>query len=335
MSIITKTCLTIALTKILFTPVMASNFDDFYFSINSGYSKFSNDCIIYGETECKDEGISYNFNIGSYIYESVALELGYTKPNKVISGDYDMSLNSYSAGLRFESPTFNGLKFSIKPYLGFQEAKYSPSLKAKNGDFIYGIGSGVEYKVTELISIVADYSFTTSSEIAVIDGSAFHQATLGVKFIFPKEKINYSSNSDSILPEPEKKLASDDYLNPITYYELQIPVTTSTKTAAYFPLGKSEFINLNFLESIVATLKAKKLVEIEVVGFADATGTKKFNEEISELRAKKVAQYLIDHGISSDIITVKGSNYFHGEKGMPNQSERRVTLNLKELQINN
>lgn len=335
MSTLTKVCLAIALVKISTVPVMASSLDDFYFSINSGYSKFLNDCTIYGETECDREGFSYNFSLGSYLYENIALELNYSLPSNVTSGDYELSLNSYSAGLRFESPMYNDFKFSIKPYIGYQEAKYSPKLNAENGDFTYGLGAGVEYKVNGIISILADYSFTKSSEVAVIDGSAFHQATLGLKFTIPTNNQDSFYEPKNILPSEPPKPISSDYSNVVTYYTVDLPVRNVKASAAYFKLGETEFIDLGMLDSLVNSLSSRNLKEIEVVGFADTTGSDEFNIKISELRAKKVAEYLIKNDFDPSIIKVRGSNHFSGTKGVPDQNERRVTLNIKEIKINN
>ena len=79
----------------------------------------------------------------------------------------------------------------------------------------------------------------------------------------------------------------------------------------FFDLGKSKLKVESFpeLNRIVGLMNEKMGLQIEIAGHADATGTEAFNLKLSERRAKAVAQFLTEKGISTSRVSV----VFHGE----------------------
>lgn len=63
------------------------------------------------------------------------------------------------------------------------------------------------------------------------------------------------------------------------------------------------------LDELVTTLEAHPEVRIRVAGHADSEGEAARNQTLSEARARRVADYLVDQGITRDRLEVEG----HGE----------------------
>jgi outer membrane protein OmpA-like peptidoglycan-associated protein len=63
------------------------------------------------------------------------------------------------------------------------------------------------------------------------------------------------------------------------------------------------------LHAILAELKRKPELKVEISGHTDSTGTAAHNMELSRARAKVVADYLITEGIDKSRITWKGYGY--------------------------
>ncbi|SFB75626.1 WD40-like Beta Propeller Repeat [Flexibacter flexilis DSM 6793] len=59
------------------------------------------------------------------------------------------------------------------------------------------------------------------------------------------------------------------------------------------------------LDSIANDL-AKDSVAVKITGHADATGSLEYNQMLSEKRAKRMAEYLVAHGVNRELITTEG-----------------------------
>ncbi len=60
------------------------------------------------------------------------------------------------------------------------------------------------------------------------------------------------------------------------------------------------------LDEFIASIKSKDIKEIVVVGFADTTGTSKYNFGLSLRRAQNVAAYLVKNGLPIEKIKITG-----------------------------
>jgi OOP family OmpA-OmpF porin len=61
------------------------------------------------------------------------------------------------------------------------------------------------------------------------------------------------------------------------------------------------------LDELVAKLKsATTLNSVKVVGYTDSVGSVAYNEKLSLRRAESVKNYLTEHGVPGDKITVEG-----------------------------
>ena len=61
------------------------------------------------------------------------------------------------------------------------------------------------------------------------------------------------------------------------------------------------------LDQVAASIKARgDIKSIEVIGHTDSMGAAAYNQQLSEKRAKAVADYLVGQGVSSGILSAKG-----------------------------
>lgn len=87
--------------------------------------------------------------------------------------------------------------------------------------------------------------------------------------------------------------------------------------------------DMNLLDNIVAYVMADSTVErIFVDGHTDSSGSRIENRALSEERANVVAEYLIEEGIESDMVTVRAHADQYPVSGSPAKN-RRTTIRLQ------
>jgi len=84
------------------------------------------------------------------------------------------------------------------------------------------------------------------------------------------------------------------------------------------------------LAKIAGILSTHKGLKIEAEGFTDSNGTEASNQTLSEKRAQNTKDYLVEQGVSSDVITSKGLGESHpiasNDTAAGRQENRRVEL---------
>lgn len=89
------------------------------------------------------------------------------------------------------------------------------------------------------------------------------------------------------------------------------------------------------LDSVAETLKRHPKLRVEIGGHTDDTGPVAINEELSLQRAQEAHDYLVQHGVSREIMTVKG--YSSEQPKANNESDdgrkqnRRVEMRIVEI----
>ncbi len=92
---------------------------------------------------------------------------------------------------------------------------------------------------------------------------------------------------------------------------------------------------LNRLTPVLNTLKAHPNTRVHIEGHTDSDGSKHYNQQLSENRAKNVAFYLMEHGIASNRIKTYGYGeerpIASNETPEGKQQNRRVTFLISEI----
>lgn len=101
----------------------------------------------------------------------------------------------------------------------------------------------------------------------------------------------------------------------------------------YFESGQATLIPgaAAALDSLVAVLRKNPDLQLTVTGHTDSLGSASLNQQLSESRARTVANYLIQNGIKSERLVVGGKGYtaplVRNNSEKDRQLNRRVTFN--------
>ena len=85
--------------------------------------------------------------------------------------------------------------------------------------------------------------------------------------------------------------------------------------------------SITILNSAVKTLGEHGTIRVEVAGHTDSTGSDKYNQALSQRRAKVVYDYLSSHGVSDDRMTWKG--YGESQPMATNDTDEGRTQNRR------
>lgn len=157
----------------------------------------------------------------------------------------------------------------------------------------------------------------------------------GIRYIVRAEKMQYESNEASkdipkesgettlslSLDKRIKKVAVGTDLAKV----LDIPII-------YFDLDKS-FIRKDAafeLEKVLAVMLANPSMKVDIRSHTDSRQTFKYNEALSDRRAKSTRVWLIKNGIAADRLTAKG----YGEYQLTNRCADDVECTEEEHQLN-
>jgi outer membrane protein OmpA-like peptidoglycan-associated protein len=117
------------------------------------------------------------------------------------------------------------------------------------------------------------------------------------------------------------------------------PITVGTDLAKvleipiiYFDLDKATIKKESTfqLQKIVETLKQYPNLKLDIRSHTDSRQTAKYNEVLSDKRAKSTIKWLIDQGVNSNRLTGKG----YGETQLVNQCADGVQCSEEEHQLN-
>jgi len=81
------------------------------------------------------------------------------------------------------------------------------------------------------------------------------------------------------------------------------------------------------LDAVVNVMKANPDVKIDIVGHTCDRGPEKYNQKLSERRAKAVFDYLVNHGIDPQRLSWRG--YGETQPAYPNTSEENRAKNRR------
>jgi OmpA-OmpF porin, OOP family len=89
------------------------------------------------------------------------------------------------------------------------------------------------------------------------------------------------------------------------------------------------------LDDVAANIKKCNCGRVEIHGYTDSVGKPEYNKKLSERRANAVKDYLVAHGIATDLLTAQGFGEEHpiASNATPagRAENRRVTVQFKGL----
>jgi outer membrane protein OmpA-like peptidoglycan-associated protein len=113
------------------------------------------------------------------------------------------------------------------------------------------------------------------------------------------------------------------YIDDVSVYPVEVPVVDSlsvTSTAAIKPNEAYVLNHINFefnsfqllpssfaqLDFLVSVLRKNPQWKVQLNGHTDDQGSDDYNLTLSSNRAKSVGEYLVQHGVSSELIQTRG-----------------------------
>jgi len=151
-----------------------------------------------------------------------------------------------------------------------------------------------------------------------------------------KDYISESRNLDLRVQKTSNSLQEDLKLEPIQIAAIKENVTI-TLNNVFFDYDKAKLKPESFpeLNRIVTIMTERATMQVEIAGHTDPRGPAGYNMELSARRAKSVAKYLIEKGVSSERITV----VFFGETRLidltnteeGNAKNRRVEFKILKI----
>lgn len=150
-------------------------------------------------------------------------------------------------------------------------------------------------------------------------------------------KISESQNLDLRDTKADKVIDGKDFdLEPFKVTPVG-PNVTVVLNNVFFDFDKTTLKPESFpeLNRIVGLMTDKPNMQIEIAGHADAVGTEEYNLSLSERRAKAVAKYLTEKGISKDRISAvffgEGKPVDSNETKDGRKKNRRVEFKILKL----
>jgi len=272
-----------------------------------------------------DDGWGVGLALGKPISQHLNLELSLTGSSldyKTGSGNYDLW------GLGVDALYLFNRDASFTPYgvLGIG-AQYA-SIPGKHDTGVMGnIGLGIMKRLTDNISLRADARYRLDNNPTKAFGANdFGDAIISVGLNFalgqkaqPKPKAE-PAHAPVAEPAPMPEPAPAPAVQPA-------PVAPALTTSPAQQLDKAqsgdrvvilEGVNFEFdsarlrpdaitiLDEAVTVLDRRTDIGVDVVGYTDSTGPAKYNQGLSERRAKSVYDYFVSKGIAADRLTTKG-----------------------------
>jgi OOP family OmpA-OmpF porin len=242
----------------------------------------------------------------------------------------DTSTDIYRYGL---NATYELNYENISPYLtaGIGREHVDYTINHNDSATYVKMGVGIKYYLSDNFNIqteISDYSKISNHRHDVT-------ITAGLGYIFGDKKENLDKDFDGVLnsvdkcPNTPRNTQVDSNGCKIIKIQIERPPVfklvpqiqkQETKAIQEVKVEKIFELIINFdfsktdvkidynskIRDLIAVLKAYPNAKIELSGHTDDIATKKFNQELSEKRAKKVANILSSNGIESSRISTIG-----------------------------
>jgi OOP family OmpA-OmpF porin len=295
---------------------------------NIGYSAADNNRDI-------DDDRTYGIGLGYQFDSPWAVEFNYLNANSELSNGADVDADQY----RLDGLYHFANESDFTPYVaaGLGTTEYSSNVDG-DGNTQFNAGGGVKYAVMDNLAVRADYRVLEDLEADHTD----QVATLGLQMTFGggnKDAAPVVAANDTQITNVE-----DEWTQGVAATTQPEPVETQIKTEPE-PVEPTRTIlpyNVEFafdsanvdqssypeIQEIADHLNAHPDQIAQVQGYADDTGQPEYNLELSEERAKSVADVLVeDFGINSNRIETIG----YGEENplVANTTEENRALNRR------
>ncbi|HIF9255962.1 TPA: OmpA family protein [Photobacterium damselae] len=271
---------------------------NFYLGGRTGWSAYDKACGK-NSLKCNNDTFGYGFYGGYQINRWLALEGGITSYG---SPDAKYSLGKISAdvlggdiSIKLGYPLTQRLELFTRiggTYVYADKSSFVVNQSTKSHDWNILTSLGTSYRVSPHWSVRGEYQFIDGIGEGKTGKSDLHFTSLGLTYHFGSSKV-IKANTEAAIEQPSQcELGTNSF---------------SLNSASLFSIDSTEVKKTSLLTSIAERLKECRNETVRIIGYTDNTGSSRYNEMLSKLRAHSVASYLETQGIESSRLEIIGA----------------------------
>lgn len=261
---------------------------------------------------------SWGLYLGHKYSDKFSVELGYDKNS---FSDLDFDAEFIHLGGAYRSANNENVTPVLRAAIGINNNKIE-NAKDENGMGLK-LGAGLEFHFPIItLTALADWRYMDKVSSSLKETQAL-VATIGI--IWPPIKTSVSTTKNTSYSQAKPKSENDQDHDSVLDSKDKCPNTAmgvvvnslgcaKTETAVFkinveFESGKTNLQDkyLSEVEELASLMKSNPDAQVEIAGHTDNTGSEKMNTTLSGLRAKSVADTLVQkYGIESSRIKSKG-----------------------------
>ena len=311
-----------------------------YVGARNGWTIFQDACSDTHD-KCKNETFGYGFYGGVQLTSWLAIEGGwmdYGKPSsRDHSGDTSASIKSteltgrFSYQLTSNAELFSRLGVSYQKIVKEHSTLSNTTFKESNFNPLISIGAS--YYLSPNWSLSGEFQFIDGVGDANVKKADVSFTSVGLTYHFGRslDKTSLNSSQDehvSVLPQTQVALSAPTK-----------NVSVSLSIEQLFEYNSAKLKYSQDLEDFANQLTRFNNGTVNIIGHADSSGSRKYNQELSVSRALSVAEYLKNMGVNQSQLSVHG---FGEDKPIAvNDTEegrrlnRRVEIRYNEVSSDN
>ncbi len=289
---------------------------DAYIGGKLGYSELNDACHL--DKPCDDDSFAASMHLGYSFNEYIAAEYGvdylgdfkanFNKSGKnVVDGD----LWALTLAPKFNLPLNDSWNLFAKVGAAYM-------MSGDERDFVPTGSLGAEYQINYNWSLRAEYQRYQDMSDDIIDDMDADYFGIGFNYKFGSEPV---VQEEVVETRPATNIAEHVY-----------PAQTTT---VQFGLESSEVKDASTLSETINVMNTYPQAQVEITGYSDTTGSADFNQQLTEKRAKAVADEFQAQGITADRMTVKGMGEANpvasNETRQGREANRRVEVVVPEF----
>lgn len=271
----------------------------FYLGARAGWAAYQDACDS-NASDCDDDTFGYGLYAGYQFNDWFALEAGVTDYGEP-SATYQLSRNingqivsadTYGAELAAKLSYRLSSRWALFTRLGasYQDIDKTSDWQGESSSQKWNtmISAGVDYRLSQSWSLRGEYQFIDGLGDNTVEQADLHFTSIGLTYHFGQEEV-ISEPVPVVAPEP-----------------IIVKETVTLSADAQFDFDSATLKVNEDLSALAGQLDQFDVGQIVIIGHTDSKGPEAYNQKLSEKRAQAVADYLVNKGVSSDSLTIRG-----------------------------
>lgn len=191
-----------------------------------------------------------------------------------------------------------------EPIHYYIEVKMVPVVKLTLDGTVFGDSGMNEKPLDATLSVYLNSDFNKEDSAIVADGKYTESFTNFGWYIIDFSAPGFANARDTIwvMNNQRKTVHKDYHLIPLDS-KLSVPLTNIYFNFGSATLDSKFFTELNYLSDFLLHHPGKR---VEIIGFTDNAGPEEYNLTLSEIRAREIANYLLERKVKNDQLIIKG-----------------------------